>query len=111
MGFLPGYSSPGAYEKITPGNSSTGITAAILQPTSGIFKGKHAVGALITVETNTVNVTLEGTAATAAAGTNAGHAMTDGQSKVLESPHECKSFRCIDRVSGSAGIVKVTTYF
>ena len=108
---IQGYPSPGAFEIIAPGNSSTGITAAIMQPTSGIFKGDHAVGALITVEDNTVNIAIHGGAATATSGTNVAHAMTAGQSKVLESPHEVRNFRCIDAVAGTTGKVKVTTYF
>lgn len=105
------YTRAGAYEKITPGDTSTGITAAIREPTSGEFNKKNAIAALITVEDNTINFTLDGTAATATAGTNAGHKVTVGQSYLVEGRGSVTAFRCIDAVSGSASIVKVTTFF
>lgn len=109
---LQGFLTPGAHETLTPGDTATGITAAIIQPTaSDMFKNIHAQGALITVESNTINFCIDGTTPTAAAGTNAGHQMDAGQSYMIESPYGVAKFKCIDRISGSASKVKVTTFF
>lgn len=101
----------GAYEAITPGDTATGLSAATLNPTSGLYKGMTATGALITCEDDTVNFTIHGTAPTAKAGTNVGHALDAGQSMVIRGEGSLRNFKCIDRVSGSAGTVKVSVYF
>ena len=99
------------YEAITPGDTATGLSAATVHPTSGVAKGMTAKGMLITCEDNTVNFTLHGTAPTAKAGTNVGHALDAGQSLEVMGEGSVRNFQCIDRVSGSAGTVKVTVYF
>ena len=103
--------SPGAHETLTPGNTATGITSTVILPTSGDFSGIYAVGALITVETNIINFCIDGSTPTAAAGTNIGHQMDAGQSYYIEDQQGVAQFKCIDRVSGSASKVKVTTFF
>lgn len=99
------------HELITPGNTATGITASLLQPTSGAFAGLQAESALITVEDNTIHFTLDGTPPTAESGTDLGHQMDAGQSYVIRGINNLKNFLCIDRVSGSNGVVKVTVFF
>lgn len=99
------------HEIIAPGNTATGITATLLQPTSGKFKGLQARAALITVESNTVNFTIDGTPPTAKSGTNMGHQLDAGQSYVITGIISLRAFLCIDRVSGSTGSVKVTVLF
>lgn len=103
--------SPGAHETLTPGDTATGITAAIIKPTSDSFSGIYAIGALITVESNTINFCIDGSTPSAAAGTNLGHKMDAGQSYYVEDQRGVANFKCIDRVSGSASKVKVTTFF
>ncbi len=94
------------YEKITPGDTAMGISAGLLKTSNGLPVRE----ALITVEANTVNFSTHGTAPTASAGTNIGHAMLAEQSMLLEGEDQIRNFSAIDRVSGSAGVVKVTTY-
>ncbi len=108
------YTRAGAYETLTPGDAPTTtgkITAVIREPTSGEFNKRNAIAALITVESNTINFTIDGTAPTATSGTNAGHKVTSGQSYVIEGAGNVTAFMCIDAVSGSASSVKVTTFF
>ena len=101
------YLAAGAYETISPGDTSTGITAAIRAPTSGAFKNLNAMAALVTVEDNTIRFTLDSTAATA----SVGHLMSAGQSYVIQHESDVVNFRCIDAVSGATGNIKVTTFF
>jgi hypothetical protein len=93
-----------AYEKITPGDTATGITAGNIT-TDG---GSPAVAVLITCEGATAHFTTHGTNPTAAAGTNIGHAIEAGQSILLEGTPNIDKLKFIDRVSGSASTVKLT---
>lgn len=100
----------GVGETLAPADTATGITATIYKQ---IIHGAEmsAIGALLTCEAETVNITFDGTAPTAAAGTNVGHAFSAGESYVIRSGPNVRNFKCIDRVSGSAGKVKVTPFF
>jgi hypothetical protein len=106
------YLEAGAHESLSP-TSSTGITAAIQEPTSGEYNNIPALAALITVEDNSTRFTVDGTTPTNSNGTSAdtGHLITAGQSYVIEARTGVVNFRCIDAVSGSASVVKVTTFF
>ncbi len=55
------------WEKLSP-TSSTSITATIIQPTGGPYKGMTAKAILINVETNPIRIRMDGTAATATDG-------------------------------------------
>ena len=100
----------GAYEAVAPADVATGITPTNLN--ASIYGAtKQAIGALITGEGETVNFTLNGTAPTAAAGTNVGHALAAGESYVIRGISNLRNFKCIDRVSGSTGTVKATIFF
>ena len=99
------------YEKITPGDTATGFASAVLSPTSGLYKGMTAKGALITCQGNTQQFTFNGTAPTAAAGTDYGHPIDAGQSYTIRGANNVRNFRTIDRVSGSAGSIKGTLLF
>lgn len=100
----------GEPEAIAPGNTATGITATIYRQTiNGVEK--LATGALLTCEDETVNITFDGTAPTATAGTNVGHAFAAGESYVVRGINNVKGFQCIDRVASSLGTVKVTPFF
>lgn len=101
----------GAVESIAPGDTATGISASNYATANIHGVEKLATGALLTCEDQTVNITFDGTAPTAAAGTNVGHAFAAGESYVIRGIHNVKNFKCIDRVSGSTGTVKVTVFF
>jgi hypothetical protein len=100
----------GQYENITPGDVVTGITASLLNA-SIHGSTQQAIGALITCEDQTVHFTIDGTAPTAIAGTNVGHALAAGDSYVIRGISNLRNFKCIDAVSASAGTVKVTVFF
>jgi hypothetical protein len=99
-----------SYEMLVPGNVSTPIPSSKLIGT-GEWLARRATSALITVETNSINFCLDGSAATAAAGTNKCHEMAAGQSYVITGYTTIQNFRCIDRVAGSASSVKITVFF
>ena len=105
---IPGIAS--GHEIITPGDVSTGITAGLLTPASGSFNAMNAVAGLITAENQTMHFTLDGTAPTAAAGTDLGHDLAAGDSYMIRGKTNMANFRIIDRVSGSAGQLKVTVF-
>jgi len=62
------------------GTDVSSSTAELLQPLRGAFKGLQAKTMLITVETASINLTLDGTTPTVTAGTNLCHALDAGQS-------------------------------
>ncbi len=103
------YLYPGGFESLTPGDTATGITSTVRHPADGVgpFFAQTAIAALITVENNSVRFTMDGTTPTA----SVGHLLTAGQSFVVENEYGVLNFKCIDAVSGSAGVVKVTVYF
>lgn len=107
------YLEPGAHETLTPGDTATGITAAVARPTSGVYNKITAMAALITVEDNSIRFTVDGTTPTNSSGNSSdtGHLMTSGQSYVIESNDGVQKFRCLDAVSGSAAKIKVTVMF
>lgn len=100
----------GTPEEIAPGDTATGISASIYQQV--IHKATmSAIGALLTCEDETVNITFDGTDPTATIGTNIGHKFSAGESYVIRSGPNVRNFKCIDAVSGSNGTVKVTPFF
>ena len=81
--------------------ASTAISAAI--KTQGTIKAKSA---LVTVETQAIRFTLNGSAASA---TN-GHKLSADQSMWIEGFQNVDGFRCISLTDNTA-VVKITTYF
>lgn len=100
----------GAYEAIAPADTATGIDPSNYQ---AVIHGveKSAIGALLTCENETVNISFDGTDPTATSGTNVGHKFSAGESYVIRSGPNVRNFRCIDAVSGTTGTVKVTVFF
>lgn len=98
---------PQKSEILTPGDTAKGISPALFKGD----KGAQVKAALITVEDNTINYTLDGT--TPATGSGAGHQGLAELNLVLRGVDAVKKFQCIDRVSGggSASKVKVTVFF
>lgn len=107
------YIRVGTHESITPGDTATSITATIKNPTSGLFKNKSAIAALITVEDNSARFTIDGTTPTNSNGTSAdtGHRIDAGQSYYIDSPMGVNQFSIIDFASGSVSIIKITVFF
>ena len=107
------YLDAGAHESISPGDTATGITAAILSPASGELKNITALAALITVEDNSIRICYDGTTPTNSNGTSAdvGHKLDAGQNYLIEGGTSVKNFKCIDAATGVNAVVKVTTHF
>ena len=97
----------GAHEKLSPSSATvpTVITATIYQPTSGDFNGKSATMALITVETDQIRWTMDGTVPAA----DVGHLSQVGDIIVLTTFYNIKNFRAV-KVTNAA-VLRVTTYF
>ena len=103
---LPFDGIPKTHETIAPGDTATGISAAVKT-----YNGKRAIAALITNESNDANYCIDGSTPTAAAGTNVGHQLFGGASIVLYGYDAISQFKSIDRVSGSLSKQKITCYF
>jgi len=78
---------------------------------SSPFLGKYCKACLVSGVANDMNVTMDGTLPSAAAGQDVGVVIGDRQSYVMRDIEEIINFRCIDRVSLSAGKMKVICYF
>lgn len=93
------------YEALAP-TTSTGFTASVIKPTTGIYAGMTARAVRIGVETNPIRFREDGTAATAANGMklNANNYYT------VIGKLNVKGFRCIDTSAGASS-VKVLPFF
>lgn len=101
--------NPEQHESIIPGNVATGISAGLLEDAGG----KNPVGAIISVEDNDIRYNINGTTPTNTNGTSAdvGHAAFANQSWTLNGVGAVASFKCIDKISGSVAVVKITTFY
>lgn len=103
---------PCVREKITPGNTATGITSTVYAPTSGTYKGLLAKTAVIQNQgTGTAKVNITSAAPTAAAGTDVGMLLTQNNTIVLDTFEAIKAFKAIDNVSGETSKLEVWCYF
>ncbi len=93
------------WEKINP-TSAAGITATIIQPTGGLYKGMTAKAMLINVETNPIRIRMDGTAATA---TDGMLLKADTYYTVINAAN-IRNFSCIDTSAG-ASAVHVLAFF
>jgi hypothetical protein len=98
-----------AAETLT-GSSSTG-TCAIVQAPIEMISYAPPKTMLITVETASVNITMDGTIPTATAGTNLGHTIASGQSMIIYGIDNIRKFKSINSVDSSGSIIKFTLYF
>jgi len=106
------FSNDGAcknYEKIGTTTTAIGFTTAKIALTGGSFM--EAKTALITVETASVRITMDGTTPTVTAGTGAGHLVDVGQSYVVRGIEAVRNFRCINAVASSGAVVHCSYFF
>jgi hypothetical protein len=98
--------------KVEAGTDEATIAAdSIAYPSTSPFQGMNCKAAMLIGEANDMNCTFDGTLPSAYAGQNVGVVIGDGQSMLLKDIAMIKNFRCIDRVSGNAGIMKVICFF
>lgn len=93
------------------GNTSITLMGELLQPTRGQFVGLVAKAMLITVETATVNMTLDKSTPTVASGTNLGHQLDAGQSYVIRGENNVANARFINRVASNGAVIKGTIFY
>lgn len=93
------------------GGTAITAMAELLQPKRGAFQGLIAKAALITVETGTVTMTLDGSTPTVAAGTNLGHQFAAGQSYVIKGENNIRNCRFINTVAANGTVVKGTLFY
>ena len=93
--------------KQTSANSAAGLTAANIIGAAL----QNAVGALITVETNNIRYTLDGTAPTGSGGADFGHIMYAGAGIILDDPGQIQDFQFCSLTAGSAGVLHITSFF
>ena len=93
------------WEKINP-TSSTGITASLLKPTAGPYKGMQPKAVLIAVETNPIRIRMDSTAPTA---TNGVQLKADTYFTIVNAEN-IKYLLMIDTAAGAAD-VHVLPYF
>lgn len=95
----------GGYEKLSTITSSTGFTAAKVEPVTGWPRGRIAKAVLITVETASIRFTMDGTAAVVTGGSEAGSLMSDEQSYMVRGAKTVRNFRCINAVASNGAKV------
>jgi len=93
--------------KQTSTNTAAGLTAANVIGTAL----QNAVGALITVETNDIRYTLDGTTPTGSGGADFGHVMAAGGGIILDDPGQVQDFQFVSKTAGSHGVIHVTSFF
>jgi len=95
-------------------NLNVGANANVATIATDVIRISRALQAkamFVTCEGATVHFSVDGSTPTAAAGTNLGQSLTAGSSLTFETIRAIRNFKVIDRVSGSAGTVKVVCFF
>jgi hypothetical protein len=105
------YGDAGGYETITNLDTAVGFTHSEFEPSTGEFHDIQCKAALVTVETASINFTIDGTTPTYTAGTNVGHTLVAGQSMLILGHRNIMNFLAIDAVDETHAIMKVTYYF
>lgn len=98
------------YETLTP-VAATAFTASKVCVDDSAGGKVCAKAALISVETGGIRFTLEGTTPTTTASTSVGHLMASGDSYVVRGYGNIQRFKCIQAVTETGGVVKVTYFY
>jgi hypothetical protein len=99
------------YETLTPVASTSFTSTKVCVDASGSGK-VCAKAALISVETGGVRFTMEGTTpVVTATGGGVGHLLASGDSYVVRGFENVKNFKCIQAVTATGGIVRVTYFY
>jgi hypothetical protein len=98
------------YEALTPTASTTFTSSKVCSTASG-GGTVCAKAALISVETGGIRFTLDGTTPTTTASTAVGHLIASGDSYVVRGYENIKNFKCIQAVTATGGVVKVTFFY
>ena len=90
------------WEKLSP-TASTGITASLIEPTTGKMAGMKARAALIGVESYPIRFRLDG-GTTAPTATNGMQLKADNYFTMINLEN-IKNFRCIDTAAGASAVM------
>ena len=100
------------YDTFTSITAATSFTAAKISPSADAGTvGNKCRAVLITVESGSINFTIDGTTPTATAGTNIGHTLNAGDSMVISSFENVKRFLMINSEDSNGVVVKATYMF
>lgn len=95
--------------KQTSANSAAGLTAANIVSDNA---EQNAIGALITLETNDIRYTLDGSNDPTGSGSaNFGHVLAAAGGLVLDSPDQVQNFKFCSKTAGSHGVLHITSFF
>ena len=98
---------PGETFRMSALNSSAlGIDSSLLANADG----NSIIGLLVQAEGNAIRISFGGVTPVNVA-PKVGHKLEDGQVWLIGSPQGCKSFKVINDVSGSVGIVQGTPFY
>jgi hypothetical protein len=95
---------PGTMQKVTSTDAAQGLASTLVVRADR----QPAIAVAITVETNAIRVTWDGTTPTTSTGTATGHVLAAGQSLRLENSAAIGNFRFVSATSGSHGILHIT---
>ena len=105
------YGSARDYITITTNTAAQFIPTVMLNyPSIEGLMGLRAKAALITIESGSINFTMDGTTPTTTATTNIGHTLVSNDSILVTDWENVKRFQWINSVSSSGVIVKITTF-
>ena len=95
----------------TSSNTAAGLTAAnIVNGTTDPIQ--NAVGAIITVETQDIRYTLDGTnPPTGSGGADFGHVIKANGGVVLDDPGQVQNFSFCSLTAGSHGVLHISSFF
>lgn len=106
---VSGYVGSTRVATVSPAWSATPTTSSIYSVRHEC-EGLTAKAALIKVETAAVNLCIDGSVPTVAAGTNIGLQLDPGESIYLDDPQNVIAFRAINRVASSGSVLKVIVF-
>ena len=103
------------HEKSASLTASTGFTSTNYDVTnvvgSNYFKTVYAEEVVVTIESNDVRWTVDGTTPTVTAGTALGHLASAGDVLTITGYENIKNFSAINAVAGSAATFRATFFF
>ena len=102
--------TPTATGETWTGGTSTGTVVTAQAPLT-LKVGGCPKSALITIETATLTMTMDGVTPTASAGTNYGHQIAAGQSYVNTGLDNLTNFQAINTVNANGAIMKYSLFY
>lgn len=99
------------HETLSTITSSTGFTSSKIAPTTGLYAGRKARMALISVEVDDMRFLLDGDDPTVTGGADPGTLLVSGGSYKIVGENNIENFRCINAVASNGTIVRGQFFF